>query len=83
MFCNQCGQQIEDGAMFCPGCGAKQQVEPAPAVAPVPEAAPMPQMAAPTPMAAAPAKESILKKTVKVPVLNKELPLVCENRFSI
>lgn len=24
MFCNQCGKQIEDNAMFCPNCGAKQ-----------------------------------------------------------
>lgn len=24
MFCNQCGKQIEDNAIFCPNCGAKQ-----------------------------------------------------------
>lgn len=24
MFCNQCGKQLSDDAMFCPDCGAKQ-----------------------------------------------------------
>ena len=22
MFCSKCGKEIEDGAKFCPGCGA-------------------------------------------------------------
>jgi hypothetical protein len=25
MYCSKCGKQIEDGAMFCPGCGAALQ----------------------------------------------------------
>ncbi len=23
MFCSQCGRKIEDGAVFCSGCGAR------------------------------------------------------------
>lgn len=26
MFCNQCGTQLADGALFCPNCGAKQKL---------------------------------------------------------
>lgn len=46
-FCNQCGAQIQDGATFCPACGAQQGVAPqqAPQAAPqvAPQAAPQPQ----------------------------------------
>lgn len=34
MFCNSCGAQIDDGAQFCPVCGAA--VEGAPATTPHP-----------------------------------------------
>ncbi len=27
-FCNQCGAQLQDGAAFCPACGAQQGVAP-------------------------------------------------------
>ncbi|MBR5712210.1 MAG: zinc-ribbon domain-containing protein [Lachnospiraceae bacterium] len=33
-FCNQCGAQLQDGAAFCPACGAQQGVAPQPAQAP-------------------------------------------------
>lgn len=54
-FCANCGNQLEDNAAFCPGCGTQQPAPVvqapvyAPAPAPVPTAAPAP--------AAAPAKE--------------------------
>lgn len=38
MFCVSCGKQLEDGAMFCEHCGAKQEA--APAAAPVIPTAP-------------------------------------------
>ena len=60
MFCNQCGNELPNGAAFCNKCGAKQEMpvpqpvpEPTP-VAPVPEAASEPVPATPTPEAAAP-----------------------------
>lgn len=28
MFCNQCGKEIPNEALFCPGCGAKREVMP-------------------------------------------------------
>ena len=37
-FCTQCGNQLEDDALFCTSCGAKA----APAAAPVPEPIPEP-----------------------------------------
>ena len=45
MFCNQCGKQLPDDAMFCPNCGSKQDplIKPAAAAAagePVPAAVP-------------------------------------------
>lgn len=57
MFCNQCGKELPDDAMFCPECGAKQEpiaqapVEPVPVqpVAPTPEVSAQP--VAPTPVA--------------------------------
>ena len=42
MFCANCGQQISDGAVFCPHCGSKASVQPAP-----PPAAPQYQQAPP------------------------------------
>lgn len=30
MYCEHCGKQIEDGASFCPYCGSKVNVAPAP-----------------------------------------------------
>lgn len=61
MFCNQCGKQLPDDAIFCPGCGAKQDplVKAAAAVssaASAPAAAPTPAESAPaqTPTPAAP-----------------------------
>ena len=38
-FCNQCGAQLQDGATFCPACGAQQGVAPQAA----PQAAPQEQ----------------------------------------
>ena len=38
-FCNQCGAQLQDGATFCPACGAQQGVAPQQA----PQQAPQPQ----------------------------------------
>ena len=35
MFCNQCGNQIPDDAMFCPGCGAKKEMMETPVAQPV------------------------------------------------
>lgn len=48
MFCEHCGKQVEDDALFCDNCGARLQPEPAaPEAAPeaqiVPVAAPVPQ----------------------------------------
>ncbi|MCH5274953.1 MAG: zinc ribbon domain-containing protein [Lachnospiraceae bacterium] len=60
MFCNQCGNQLADGELFCPKCGAKQDplvgaaasaAAPTPAQAPTSAAAPTPAQA-PTPAAA-------------------------------
>ncbi|MCH5270655.1 MAG: zinc ribbon domain-containing protein [Lachnospiraceae bacterium] len=53
MFCNQCGKQLPDDAMFCPGCGAKQDplvkaAAAAQSAAPAPAAAPTPAAPAPT-----------------------------------
>lgn len=28
MFCNKCGTQLANGAMFCPNCGSKQNAQP-------------------------------------------------------
>ena len=38
-FCNQCGAQLQDGATFCPACGAQQGAAPQQAqpVQPVPQ----------------------------------------------
>ncbi|MCD7800229.1 MAG: TM2 domain-containing protein [Ruminococcus sp.] len=30
MYCKQCGNQIDDGAMLCPKCGADQQLQTVP-----------------------------------------------------
>ncbi len=55
MFCYKCGNQIEDGALFCPFCGEKQEVkaipqgtEATPAAAPVAAAPVFEQQAEPT-----------------------------------
>lgn len=53
MFCNNCGQKIDDGAVFCPNCGYKQtesgaappqspayEVSPAPMINPPPQTQP-------------------------------------------
>ncbi len=29
MFCQKCGKEVPKGSIFCPGCGAKQETEPA------------------------------------------------------
>ena len=51
MFCNQCGKEIPNEALFCPGCGAKREVMPEAApvepVVPVQETPVMAQPAAP------------------------------------
>ncbi|MBR6020056.1 MAG: zinc-ribbon domain-containing protein [Lachnospiraceae bacterium] len=43
-FCNQCGAQLQDGATFCPVCGAQQGVAPQQAQ-PVQPVQPVPQQA--------------------------------------
>jgi uncharacterized membrane protein len=45
MFCLKCGNQIPDGATFCPACGEKS----APAAAPAPQPQAAPQYQAPVP----------------------------------
>lgn len=60
MFCDKCGKQLPDGALFCDGCGAKLAPAPAPAAEPAPvQAAPT---VAPTaaPAAQAPAEKKPL-----------------------
>lgn len=48
MFCNQCGKEIPNEALFCPGCGAKREVMPEAApVEPVAPAQETPVMAQP------------------------------------
>lgn len=45
MFCNQCGKQLPDDTLFCPDCGAKQEVAvetPVQAVTPEPQIQPVP-----------------------------------------
>ncbi len=61
MFCEKCGKQLPDGALFCDGCGAKiAQAAQAPAAAPAdPAAAPA---AAPAAPAQVPAKKKPLNK---------------------
>lgn len=39
MFCKSCGSNVDDGAEFCPVCGAKMNSEAAPAMAVVEEEA--------------------------------------------
>ena len=39
-FCNQCGAQLQDGAQFCPACGAQQGAAPQPAPQAAPQAQP-------------------------------------------
>ncbi len=65
MFCNQCGKEMPNEALFCPGCGAKREVMPETAPAAPAQATPvMAQPVAPQqPIAgavapAAPAKKS-------------------------
>jgi len=74
MFCQHCGKQIQDGARFCPGCGAAQatpiQSAPVPAQPePIAEPVPAPEVvapaSAPVPVpaeTAAPAKSAVTKK---------------------
>jgi uncharacterized membrane protein len=40
MYCNNCGQQIDDRAAFCPNCGARRVGAPEPGAAPAPQAGP-------------------------------------------
>lgn len=63
MFCEKCGKQLPDGALFCDGCGAKiAQAAQAPAAAPADPAA-APAAAAPTAApAAAPREKKPLNK---------------------
>ena len=65
MFCNQCGKELPDDAMFCPECGAKQ--EPVSAM-PVNEAPAQPASAAPSPEAnpVAPTPEAAPAQTAPV-----------------
>lgn len=51
MFCNKCGTQLANGAMFCPNCGSKQNAQPQqPPVQPQqPYAQPQQQYAPPPP----------------------------------
>lgn len=46
MFCNNCGSQLHDGAVFCGNCGAKIEVQVAPQ-APVQDAPQQPTYTAP------------------------------------
>ncbi|MBQ9136712.1 MAG: zinc-ribbon domain-containing protein [Lachnospiraceae bacterium] len=71
MFCNQCGKQLADDAMFCPDCGAKQEpvVNQAP-VAPQPMAEPVaPQPVAPQPMAEPVAPQPVAPQPMAAPVM--------------
>ena len=81
MFCNNCGTQIQDGAPFCPNCGASTQANnPAPAAAPAPEANPAPAyqpVGAPVAAPTAPAKKkfNFNKKLIK-PIIAVVLAVV-------
>ncbi len=47
MFCEHCGKQVPDDALFCENCGAKLQLEPAAPAQSVPIDEPVPQPAEP------------------------------------
>jgi hypothetical protein len=50
-YCKNCGQQLDDGALFCAGCGTQMEQQAGPAPMPQEaEPAPMPQEAEPAPM---------------------------------
>lgn len=69
MFCNKCGTQLANGAMFCPNCGSKQNAQPQqPPVQPqqpyvqpqqqyAPPPPPQPQYAPPQPQYAQPQQQ--------------------------
>ena len=37
MFCSECGKELKDGALFCPGCGCKVEQTQAEAQVVLPE----------------------------------------------
>ena len=70
MFCNQCGKEIPNEALFCPGCGAKKEVmtdaaQPAAPAQPIQEAPAQPVGAVPP---AAPAKKGGFPFKIMIPV---------------
>lgn len=67
MFCNQCGKELPDDAMFCPECGAKQEA----AAAPVVPAAPVAEAPAAAPVAPTPAAPVNAAVPAQVPAKKK------------
>ena len=74
MFCEKCGNKLNDVDKFCMKCGtpvpkdnAPQQTVPAQAVAPTPqETAPTPQETAPAPQETAPAPQDTAYTATKI-----------------